>query len=190
MPTDKLALTTQADGATNWDDGLEANWATIDEQLTLSRSGNPNGNVAGRFIGQFCYDSGNGLTYVCTKAGSASTATWVIDDGTPVGTVRFSIATTVPPGWLKLDGSDVAQSAYPRLAAVMHSSMKSGTKITLPDMTIPTVLKQLETGENPGNVLPFVPAPSWRTTLITVGTGGANGVQARCLVGNWLVKAF
>lgn len=42
----------------------------------LSFPGNPNGNVAGVTY-QFCWDSTNGVLYVCTVTGISSAAVWV-----------------------------------------------------------------------------------------------------------------
>ncbi len=41
----------------------------------LNFAGNPNSNVAG-VIYQLCWDSTNGIMYVCTTSGSTSTAVW------------------------------------------------------------------------------------------------------------------
>jgi hypothetical protein len=43
--------------------------------FTLNFPGNPNGNVAGTIF-QYCWDSTDGILYICTFAGTASTAIW------------------------------------------------------------------------------------------------------------------
>jgi len=55
----------------------------------------------------------------------------------PAGTVSATIRTTADTGWLMLDGSSVASAAslYPSLWEVSPASWKSGTTLTLPNMT-------------------------------------------------------
>ncbi len=43
--------------------------------IILSNAGNPNGSVAGSTY-QLCWDTTDGILYVCTTTGSASTAVW------------------------------------------------------------------------------------------------------------------
>lgn len=59
----------------------------------------------------------------------------------PAGTVAATISSTADTGWLLLDGSSVlnASTAYPSLWAVAPASWKSGTTLTLPDMSNKTL---------------------------------------------------
>lgn len=65
---------------------LVGQWITIwnqdnqrmEDRLTTTYAGDPNGNVAGDFIGQRCWDSVNKLQYICTTTGIASVAVWEI----------------------------------------------------------------------------------------------------------------
>jgi hypothetical protein len=43
--------------------------------FTLHYSGNPNGNIAGTIF-QYCWDTVDGILYICTFAGTATTAVW------------------------------------------------------------------------------------------------------------------
>lgn len=43
--------------------------------FTTYYAGNPNGHVAGTIF-QYCWDSTDGILYICTTAGTASTAIW------------------------------------------------------------------------------------------------------------------
>ena len=43
--------------------------------FTTYYPGNPNGNVAGTLF-QYCWDSTNSILYICTSAGTTSTAVW------------------------------------------------------------------------------------------------------------------
>lgn len=45
-------------------------------EITKNHFGNPNGNVAGDYAGQVCFDTDSRLMYVCTTAGDAATAVW------------------------------------------------------------------------------------------------------------------
>lgn len=45
--------------------------------IILNYAGNPNGNVAGR-VYQLCYDKTNSQLYICSTAGSSSTAVWTL----------------------------------------------------------------------------------------------------------------
>jgi len=59
----------------------------------------------------------------------------------PAGTVAATISSTADTGWLLLDGSAVssADSLYPSLWSVAPASWKSGTTLTLPDMSNKTL---------------------------------------------------
>lgn len=45
-------------------------------EITKSHFGDPNGNVAGDFVGQLCFDSESRIMFVCRTPGDASTAVW------------------------------------------------------------------------------------------------------------------
>lgn len=47
----------------------------LQSDIILSFEGNPNGNVAGRAY-QLCWDSTDGILYICTAPGVAATAVW------------------------------------------------------------------------------------------------------------------
>ena len=51
-------------------------FSLVQENMVLSYAGNPNGHVAGELY-QFCYDTVSGLLYICTTAGTASSAVWM-----------------------------------------------------------------------------------------------------------------
>lgn len=58
---------------------LDANGNPIQEwdsfAMIVNHAGNPNNNVAG-FLNKLCLDTTHNVLYICTSAGSASTATW------------------------------------------------------------------------------------------------------------------
>jgi len=51
-----------------------------------------------------------------------------------VGEIRPFVFSTLPPGWLPLDGSSVDAGTYPALAAVVPVSWLSGSDVILPDL--------------------------------------------------------
>lgn len=57
---------------TLWNDNQDI----IEAAVACNYAGDPNGNVAGYWIGQNCYDTSNGIMYTCTTAGNAASAVW------------------------------------------------------------------------------------------------------------------
>lgn len=96
--TTKLGLAKQAQGENtgNWDDLERQDRDRIEERLATSYAGDPNGNVIGYFIGQYCWDSTNSILYACTTDGDASTAVWA-KVNTP--------ANVISSGYLDTDGT-------------------------------------------------------------------------------------
>lgn len=70
-------------------------------------------------------------------AGDVSTAqlTAAVNAAVPIGTIVDYISTTVPTGWLALNGQTITngETLYPLLWAVLPTGMKSGSNIILPD---------------------------------------------------------
>lgn len=75
-PTDKHGLSKQASGDVNWHVPLNSTLDEIDDRLPYSYAGDPNGNVAGKYIGQLYWDSTAKILYSCITTGDASTAQW------------------------------------------------------------------------------------------------------------------
>lgn len=77
MATTNLGLELQALAARSWHTLLNQNLQRIEDRLTAQFAGDPNGNVAGFWVGQWCYDTTNGVFYKCTTAsGVAGTSVW------------------------------------------------------------------------------------------------------------------
>jgi len=75
--TTKLGLAKQDQGETNWDDLARQNRDRLEARLTTQYAGDPNGNVAGYWVGQLCYDTTNKGFWVCaTATGDAATSVW------------------------------------------------------------------------------------------------------------------
>lgn len=51
-----------------------------------------------------------------------------------VGMISAFCSTSLPDKWLEMNGQTLAQADYPELAAVVHSSWKSGDNFTIPLM--------------------------------------------------------
>lgn len=66
------------DSSGTWQNILNSNAQNLEDRLTLTYAGDPNGNVAGYWKGQWCYDSTTSQLWFCTYAtGSAISSTWV-----------------------------------------------------------------------------------------------------------------
>lgn len=72
---------------------------TVDQLSLIGRqyqilfyTGDPNGNVAG-LLGQFCLDTSSSNVYICTTAGTISTAVWTFIQGT--SSVALNLVNTV-----------------------------------------------------------------------------------------------
>jgi hypothetical protein len=76
MATPYLGLTEQSAGDPNWEVAIEDNWNTLDTAIGLSGSGDPNGAVAGDFVGQLYYRTDTEDIYRCTLVGAVGVATW------------------------------------------------------------------------------------------------------------------
>lgn len=65
----------------DWHLPLNSGFDTWEARIGLTASGDPNGNVAGNYIGQICYDTVNNAFYLCTSVGTASAAGWQRNSG-------------------------------------------------------------------------------------------------------------
>lgn len=74
--TTNLGLQKQDKGDLNWHLAINTSFDRLEARLTKSYAGDPNGNVAGDFVGQLCADTTNGGVWVCTTAGTQATAVW------------------------------------------------------------------------------------------------------------------
>lgn len=89
-----LALQELGENRGAWQVLLNSTLEAINDRLPRSYAGDPNGVVAGLFVGQLIYDSTNDAYYKCTTAGDAATAVWT--SIAPVGTVKVSADDTTP----------------------------------------------------------------------------------------------
>lgn len=77
--TTKLGLSlagSLGDAAGTWHTLWNADHNALEARLAATYAGDPNGNVAGYWIGQHCYDTSNHVVYTCTTTGDAATAVW------------------------------------------------------------------------------------------------------------------
>ena len=116
---------------------LDGNKA-LEERISKTTSGDPNGAVVGDFYGQPCWSTGRGVVYECIKPGPATGATaalWVPREYVPVGTISFFFRNAVPAGWLPFTGLTYLKVNYPNLYNVLPSGITTtGTSFTLPDL--------------------------------------------------------
>lgn len=87
MTTTNLGLELQAQRTRSWHTLLNQNFQRIEDRLSTQYAGNPNGNVAGYWEGQFCYDTTNNKFYRCTSpTGVAATSVWTtLEDSFSLG---------------------------------------------------------------------------------------------------------
>lgn len=67
---------------------------------------------------------------------NATTSTWILFAGTPVGAIITVAVNTPPTGWLLCDGSVFANTLYPELATALGNTFggTSGTSFAVPDL--------------------------------------------------------
>ncbi len=75
-PTTRHGLSKQAYRDKLWHTLLNLTLDKIDTRLPWNNAGDPNGVVAGDYLGQFIFDSTNAKEYVCTTTGIAADAVW------------------------------------------------------------------------------------------------------------------
>jgi len=106
-------------------------------------------------VGDPIFETDSGKTQIWNGSTWVELAyTDVLESTVPSGLISMSLATSVPAGWLELNGQTIvgADGTYPDLWAVAPGGWKSGSDLTLPDMggTVPT---GLDTGQTEFNAL-------------------------------------
>lgn len=86
-----------------WNDKWTTNWDTLDAAFGLTYAGDPNGNVAGTYVGQRLFDTTNRLTWTCHTTGNSSTAVWTAEGDVEIGAIASFHGATAPLGWAILD---------------------------------------------------------------------------------------
>jgi hypothetical protein len=74
----KTGLNKQDEGDVDWETALNTGFDNLESRIERTSAGDPNGNVAGYWIGQPCWDSTNEKLYVCTTTGDAANAVWTL----------------------------------------------------------------------------------------------------------------
>jgi hypothetical protein len=120
------------DNPTLWAEGLKAGINEFESRLGLTSEGDPNGQVAGSWYGQTCWDTEAGVMYECTEIGTIGTAVWTLRSALPTGAVIGGIWEELPSGFLPFDGTIRVRTSFPALFAVLPSTFKAGDNFTLP----------------------------------------------------------
>ena len=165
---------------------LDGNKA-LEERISKTTSGDPNGAVVGDFYGQPCWSTGRGVVYECIKPGPATGATaalWVPREYVPVGTISMFWRTAVPAGWLPFTGLTYLRTNYPNLYNVLPPGVTTtGTSFTLPDLRGGILTFRNPIGSEPlplvgqiNDAVPFAnganyPTAAWPNTLINALIG-------------------
>lgn len=99
--TSDLVLTKPEVGGSenDWGAKLNSNFDAIADDASKTYAGDPNGSVAGDYIGQRVYDTTNRITWVCRTAGNASTAVWTATGIAYQTKLIFPDTATAPAGW-------------------------------------------------------------------------------------------
>jgi hypothetical protein len=138
---------------TNWTTKLLAAFNQFETRISKTSNGDPNGNTAGEWYGQPCWNSAASVIYECTKPGpatGATRATWQPSSGVPVGTIASFWRTAIPTGWLPFSGGLYVASAYPQLFAVLPAGVtKTATNFTLPNLRGGIMLTRYPDGGEP-----------------------------------------
>jgi hypothetical protein len=134
MATTELpcGLITQEEGDTDWKTGLDQGLVNLNDRLVETYAGDPNGNVKGWWLGRTIWDTVSLVPWTCVFAQSMVNTKWQMM-GVPVGSIHAFVTTTMPHGYLALDGASVGKFAYPQLALVVPTSWLIGNNIVLPD---------------------------------------------------------
>lgn len=94
----------------DWGDKLNANADKLDALFGSKYAGNPNGFVAGTYVGQRVYDTVNRITWTCRLPGNAASAIWTASGKAPLGTVRLFRGADAPLGWSILNTAGFDQA--------------------------------------------------------------------------------
>ena len=105
--TSNLVLTKPEVGGSesDWGGKLNADFDAIASDASKTNAGDPNGSVAGDYIGQRCYDTTNRVIWVCRSAGNAASALWACTGIALSTKLLFPDTTTAPAGWTILTTS-------------------------------------------------------------------------------------
>jgi hypothetical protein len=118
--TSILQLNNAAGGPATFDmnGGTIINTTFAGSATTIVGSGNPNGAQAG-VVGEQYFDSTNIVNYICTTAGTSSTAVWT-RTSIPAGSIQpWWSVNPVPPGWLLCNGVTVGGVTPPNLIGML-----------------------------------------------------------------------
>lgn len=135
----KTGLPTNIDlDDTTWTEKYLTGNTTLENRISLTSSGDPNGAVVGSWYGQPCWNSARSEVWECVKPGPATGSTralWIPRSPVPVGAVSWFFRSTIPTGWIAFDGSTYLRSSYPYL----YDVLPAGATRTANDFTLPNV---------------------------------------------------
>lgn len=92
----------------SWHTLVNANMDIIDK-LAMKYAGDPNGNVAGTWIGQTCWNTSSTRMYICTTTGNAASAVWTTLPAQVVQSVNEASDTTCFPLFITASGTTTQQ---------------------------------------------------------------------------------
>lgn len=108
--TTKLGFYTGALGDGPYDVYHNTAAQNLEDRVATQYAGNPNGNVAGWWKGQRCWDTTNDVEYVCTTTGDAASAVWTLQS--TLGSNTF-VGSQIITGDLTVQSTDAGAAAAP-----------------------------------------------------------------------------
>lgn len=156
---------------------------TLEDRISKTTAGDPNGAVVGDFYGQPCWSTARGLVYECVKPGPASganAALWVPREYVPVGTISQFWRSALPVGWLPFNGGVYLKTNYPNLYNLLPDGViKTATNFTLPDIRGKLLINRWPDGTEP--VYPLI--GGYNDTVPFTSGGTLPGAVINVLVG-------
>lgn len=110
-----------------WGQKLNGNFDALAAEFTKTFAGNPNGFVAGNYVGQSLWDSVNQKEWRCKTAGNTGSAVWVDTGGFPTDTKQpFIGIAAAPEGWA-IDTTSAYNNAALRIVNSAPGAVTGGS---------------------------------------------------------------
>lgn len=188
--TTKLGLSQAEKGdlVGNWIGTWNQDHQRIEERLATSYAGDPNGNVAGYWVGQRLWDSANNVEYVCTTPAVAADAVWqlltsLLSSGIAAAGLKVSSNDTTPgtlEAKLLVSSSLVLSTQNDGANETRTLDLASGIKsVHLSNRTIQAFSAD---GSSPGTTLSF---PAQVRFDLSDGTAMALAAMTKRVNANW-----
>lgn len=180
--TTRHSLSKQAFKDVNWHTALNSTLDTIDAALPWSYAGNPNGNVAGDYVGQPVWDSANQIAYFCQTTGDAATATW---SGIIVSSSFYTFSGATGPHSYTLPDADAVIVTTTAAQSLTNKTLDTTTTLgifdsllTIKDNASPTKMFQFQASGITAGQTRILTVPDKDGTLAMLSDIGGGGFTA------------